>query len=99
MYDTPQEKLQAAANLIMAAKWDMDKGAERHTVLINKLINTLEQIDLQYQDACAEMDEYDNLEEGTTYGVGFSSEFYIESDAWHQVSLVLRELLEKIECR
>lgn len=68
----------------------LDEAPEK--IEIAELIAACQKLDNYYADFCEEIDEEYGDEKGTAYKNGFSLEFYIESDNWHEISLALRRL-------
>ena len=60
--------------------------------LIISLITECKKIDDEYKQWCDEWDEDNNQPIEYTYKHGICMEFYIESAAWHDISLILRKL-------
>lgn len=64
-------------------------------VLIAELLDALAPLEERYEDFCQGCDEDFGEAPGTTYQDGTSMEFYIESNDWHRISLVLRKIRNK----
>jgi hypothetical protein len=63
---------------------------------ISELLEWVGAIDRYYQqEYCDENDEAYGLKPGTSYEQGINSEFYIESDDWHQISLAYRNIMNR----
>ncbi len=65
--------------------------------LIDQLIAACEVIDAEYKIMCNEIDTYAGDSAGEpSYVQGVSTEFYIEGTDWHNISLVLRQLTNRV---
>jgi len=60
--------------------------------LIIELIKACKTLDEYYKEWCEEQDSDTGDSKGTCYRKGTFMEFYIESCAWHNISLQLRKL-------
>jgi len=58
-----------------------------------ELIQACKALDNYYKEYCDGIDEDRGESIGTTYNEGISMEFYIEAEAFHDISLALRKLI------
>lgn len=84
--------LQQAENILERIRLRIE--ADDRVGLTAELMETIEKLDQEYKEFCAEFDADSNLEEGTTYNDEFGPniEFYIEADDWHKISQAFRRL-------
>ena len=67
---------------------------------INDLVEVCLALDAQYKEYfCAENDEEDGMELGTTYysDRGVNVEYYIEANMWHRISKIIRKMKRDTE--
>ncbi len=87
-----KENLDYAKRYIDTAITKLETVPDKDT--ITDLLIALEGIEDLYQQFCVDMDEENGDEPGTAYEHGTDSDFYIEGEWWHDVSVALRKLKE-----
>lgn len=89
-----EDKIRFIQKTSEAVLADLKVAPEKST--ISNLLRACEAVDQRFQEFCAEFDQQDGLEPGTTYREGVPPmEFYIESSDWEEISLELRKLRPK----
>jgi hypothetical protein len=84
--------LQQAENILERIRLRIE--ADSTVGITAELMETIEKLDQQYKEFCADVDDDDNLDPGTTYNDEFgpNTEFYIEADDWHKISQAFRKI-------
>ena len=90
------EELEKLKNKLVEVDEGNDVSSEEGKLLvIHSLLEVLERIDKQYYSSCSDIDRMTGDEPGTAYEIGCSTEMMIESDDWHDVSVILRVFRDK----
>ena len=82
--------LETAERLIKEATQELAAAPEKAALV--ELIDACERQDRHYKRYCEEVDYVNGDEPGTAYDGGFSMEYYMEGDAWQEISECLRIL-------